>query len=712
MLKNRLYSVRVSAILCVFAAIFLLESVALAQQPVCTPNATAAAVHLEGLAERVGNITLTCVGGTANSTVSLSLFISLNTNITNRLDSNGDPLGIVQTGGTVASLRSTSATTISFSALNYTVPATPSTPVTITISGIRAAVAPLAAGTRAAVVSASVLGVGATFPQGVSLIVATATPTLLASTVNNGVPCNGSALPGSLDFNGFAAVSNSSSVRITEASATSFSSTDPGADSGLRFRLNLTGYGSATRVFVPDLIAGNDAAAPTASGAFGVTAAAGTYTPGAGQLLLIRVSGATSGGAGGALVSSKPNVATALGAIAEIQLTGGAATVVYEVVDGSASLVESAQLPVFVVAAPTSCPSSLAPQLTVNAAPVSSVTTASATEAVPRFLLSAPPLDCQGVGDCGAGYYPRLFADRATIALTGSSLGGLQSTQLRVANSGAGVLNYTATIAYQSGSGWLSVTPPSGTTATTALTNLQVVADPSSLSQGTYTATVTIDGGLYGSATIPVTFSVGPVGVVVTNVGNAASFQYGTVAPGSYAVVFGLNMAGTNVGVTFNNLPATIVFKNATQINLLVPAALGTQQAASVVVTVDGRVSDPFRVNLLLNSPGIFTPGIINFTDGAVNDAGHPAARGDFVLVFFTGLFVPLTGPVTVNIGSQMNLTPSFAGAQGTLAALDQVNITIPTALAAGTSPVPIQVCIPGALGTPVCSNQVNLFIK
>src|SRR5205823_4003137 len=111
----------------------------------------------------------------------------------------------------------------------------------------------------------------------------------------------------------------------------------------------------------------------------------------------IRVTGASATGAGGGLATSKPTVATTLGSVTEIPLTGGAATVVYEVVDGSALLLESAQFPVFVVAAPTSCPSSLAPQLTVNAAPVSAVATASTTEAVPRFVASTPSLDCQTV---------------------------------------------------------------------------------------------------------------------------------------------------------------------------------------------------------------------------------------------------------------------------------------------------------------------------
>ena len=70
------------------------------------------------------------------------------------------------------------------------------------------------------------------------------------------------------------------------------------------------------------------------------------------------------------------------------------------------------------------------------------------------------------------------------------------------------------------------------------------------------------------------------------------------------------------------------------------------------------------------------------------------------------------TGQVTVNIGSQTNLIPAFAGAQGTFPALDQINILVPAILPATPNPVPLTVCIPGPDGQPVCSNAVNLYIR
>ena len=48
-------------------------------------------------------------------------------------------------------------------------------------------------------------------------------------------------------------------------------------------------------------------------------------------------------------------------------------------------------------------------------------------------------------------------------------------------------------------------------------------ADPSILQPGTYNATITISAAPYGSFNVPVTFTVGPPGVTISNVLNAAT---------------------------------------------------------------------------------------------------------------------------------------------------------------------------------------------
>ena len=680
-----------------------------ATQPTCLFNASAVTARAEGYTERVGDITVTCTGGTAAAAASLTMFVSLNTPITNRLDANGDATGITFTGTgagvSVGALRVSLPSNLSLNAVNYTIPTPSSTPVVMTLSGLRVAFASL---TGSPFVSASVVGVGGIFNSSVQLVIATGGPSLLSSVLSNGVPCAGSPLPATLDFATFAATSSSSTLRVTEAVAAAFSPKFASDDSGTRLVVKLTGYGPGVRIFVPDAIVGNSGTSSTSGGAFYSTAGPGTYTPAANQLLLARVAGADANGGSGSPAFSAPAIVTTFSTMTELTVTNGAAQVIYEVLDSNAGVQESAHIPVFIVVPATTCPSTLTPTLSATLGPVSTVKIATATDPIPRFAATTPGSDCTVLSDCNAPYYPKLSVDETPITLTGTSLGDTRSATVRVGNTGTGLLAWNATVAYGSGTNWLTVSPSSGANNLT----LQVIANSSQLAPGTYTATVTVSAGVYGSGVIPVTFTVGAVGVVIQNVGNAASFLYGTVAPGSYAVLYGLNMGGQNVSVTFNGLAATLVYKSATQINLIVPATLAGQQGASVIVTADGLVSNTFTVALALNAPGIFTPGIVNYTGGQVNTVTNPAARGEFVTVYLTGLATPVSGAVTVNLGGLTNLIPTYAGAQGTFPALNQVNITVPASLPATPNPVLMQVCIPGTLGQQICSNAVSLYIR
>ena len=329
------------------------------QQPVCTVNASSPNVHAEGLAERVGDITLSCTGGTASTSASLALFITLNTNVTNRIDANGNLQGISVTAntgggpvpaGTLQPYSGNSTfTTLFINNLNYTIPAMPANPVTIVISGILASVAQVASGSGGApVVNTTVAGIGAQFPNGFPVPVAVSAPTLLTSVINNGIPCLGSALPLTIDFPSFiAANAVSSTIRLTESSVGGFTARDASGDTGLRIRVNLSGYSAGSRVFVPDAIVGSTGSVPTSAGGFGSTITSGTFLPGSNQLLLIRVNGADANGAGGSTVMFAPNVQTTFSSVSEIALTGGSGSAVYEVVSSNVNVREIAQIPMF-----------------------------------------------------------------------------------------------------------------------------------------------------------------------------------------------------------------------------------------------------------------------------------------------------------------------------------------------------------------------------
>ena len=215
------------------------------------------------------------------------------------------------------------------------------------------------------------------------------------------------------------------------------------------------------------------------------------------------------------------------------------------------------------------------------------------------------------------------------------------------------------------------------------------------------------------------TFAVGQVGVTIQAIVSSATFQGGKVAPGSYLSLFGADLAGTNVGVTFNGLAGTVIPipapYNATQINVIAPPSLSGQNSANVVATVDGKVSNTVNVGLTPNVPGIFTPGILN-SDSTINSASNPAARGTFVQIYMTGLANPPTGPIVVTMGSQQNIVPTYAGAPyaagSSLAGLDQVNVTVPAGLTLTGNSTQAAVCIQQILTAALCSNSVTLYLK
>jgi len=296
---------------------------------------------------------------------------------------------------------------------------------------------------------------------------------------------------------------------------------------------------------------------------------------------------------------------------------------------------------------------------------------------------------------------PKLAVSQSAVTLSAPSLGTAQQTSLAVTNAGPGQLSFTVSISYQSGTNWLSASPTSGTNNTT----IDLTANPGALAPGIYQATVAVNGGTAGSATVTVTFNVGSPGVTIQGIVNAANLQPGPVTAGSYVSIFGVSLAGTNVQVTFNTLAAGVTYDGATQINVLTPAALGSATQASVVAVIDGQVSNTFTVTLTQNAPAVFNPGILN-QDNSVNLTTQPAAPGDYVQIFLTGLATPVTGPVTVTIGSLTGLVPAYAGASS-ITGLEQVNVKVPAALSFTGNSAPLSICIAGT-----CSVPVNLYLN
>jgi uncharacterized protein (TIGR03437 family) len=529
------------------------------------------------------------------------------------------------------------------------------------------------------------------------------------------IPCTGSALASTTSLSAlFAARTVFASTRITEGFANAFATRAAGDDTGTRFLISYSGFPPNAHVYIPDMVAGSSALVPTAGGDLGVTQAVGQYVPGSGSLLLVRVPYADATGAGGIPLAAPSGLGPVLlDSVNEVPLTGGAGYAVYEVADTNPIVLESAQFPTF-VSVPNATAAAVA-QERLSYAPVSAVMSASISAPVPRFIAPTPPSDCTVLGDCQASYFPKLSIDPMSVQLTAIAGGAMTSGPgyIPIQNSGGGIMNWTALVSYATGSGWLTLDYTSG--ENNGSVRVWVVV-PVSLAAGTYQAKIVIDAGpLAGNVTIPVTLTVQaaavlppptPPVVTVTAVVNAANFAVTPLVPGSLGTLFGANLSGKSVSVTFDSNVATLLYAGASQINFQVPLSLGSKTSSILVVTVDGSSSAPQTVALAPVWPAIFAGGVLN-QDNTENKAGTAAKAGSILQIFATG--IPASATVSVQIADRKNLIPLYAGVAPGLTGVQQVNAMIPSDLASGAA----QLIVCAAAGSQqACSAAYPLVIQ
>ena len=705
-------------------------------QSCTTGSTTSSFVHQEGLAELIASISVSCTGG-GGGTVTGILGVTLNGNITNRLDANGNLTGLTLAGANLNTNNQApylnSANTVLFP--DVTLPASPS----FTISGLRVAVPSIPS--SGLVVTAQAFGIGVSVST-TAFPVAAAGPTLASSVFNYGVPCMGSPAPATIDIPTLISTGTASStIRVTEASPAAFQPkpTTVGilADFGVRIKLSLSGYPSGATVYVPDVIVGNHGSVPTTSGVFGSTPAGGTYAPGGDALLLVRVPNADATGNGGApLFSAPPGVATAYTTAFQVPLTNGAGTVTYEVVDANNTVTDSGQIPVYVAVPAFSC-TGTPPNNTLAAsvAPVSTVAVATQTDPIPRYISSVPGSDCTIIGDCTAAYFPRLqvaagVSSPPAITLTGYSQGPKQNGYITLTDGGSNQYAFTASVTYQqnsalSSANWLTLSPVTGVVGPTAgvmMVAVVATADPTALLiQGTYQATITINAGTAGTATVPVTFTVGPTQPTIQAIVNAANGQPGPVVANSFVSIYGINLVPKTTApatVAVNGYPATVSYdgqpsaNGPSQINFLVPPQLAGGTTAGVIATIDGVTTNNFPIQLVPNAPAVFNPGILN-QNNTVNLSSAPASRGDVIQIFLTGLTTPVNVPVSVTIGTQTQSGSQilYAGPVVSIPGLEQINVQVPPALSFTGNSANLSVCIPGSGSQQTCSVAVPLYL-
>ncbi len=683
----------------------------------CQVTTSPLPVRSEGLTERMGDIVLRCSGAAPGSLFSGNLTLSFPVTVTNRLDANNlthDAVFSVDLGsGEVPTgiAGQVSGNSISFNGISYTAP--PSGNINLRISHVRAAMNQL--GLTSAIPAQITASLSTQLAVDKSqLVVAYAQRGLLSSMSSTGISCYGSSVPDTLNLpNLFAAETALASTRVTEGFATAFEARAVGDDTGTRFLVNYTGFPATAHLYIPDAVAGSGALQPTSGGDMNLPQAVGQYLPGSGALVLVRVMGADATGAGGfGVVAPQGAGPFTLGSVSEVLLSNGSGYAVYEVAAANPNVVETAQFPTF-ISLPRSTPPTVA-QETIALAPLSTVTTASAIAPMPRFTAVAPQSDCQMFGDCAVPVVavPKLFLEATTIQMIAVEAGGPMSSSpgsFRIHNTGGGSMGWSISAIYQRGTGWLVFDPPSGTNEAT----VKVTANTKSLSAGIYQATIIVNAGAAGRNSIFVLLTVSaappppPVtpSVVVSQVLNAATLKVAPLVAGSLTTLMGSHLSGKSVAVTFDGIPATLIYVSDTQINLQVPPALGSKDSTTLVVTVDGVSSTPQAIPLAVAWPAVFPHGVLN-QDNQENAPSAAAKSGDILQIFATG--IPKLASVSVQIGDRKDLVPVYAGEAPTCPGVQQVNVAVPDGV---TGTLAVLVCATAG-GQQYCSGAYTITVQ
>lgn len=231
---------------------------------------------------------------------------------------------------------------------------------------------------------------------------------------------------------------------------------------------------------------------------------------------------------------------------------------------------------------------------------------------------------------------------------------------------------------------------------------------------------------------------LGSIGAVTSNPLTTVK----TLAPGEIFTIYGQNLArvtsdlsgfsglttlppGLNgVTVTVAGIAAPLYYVSATQINAQVPLNAPAGSQPVVVTTVNGA-SAAFNVTIAAAAPAIYVDpvsgigAILKNSDFSVITPANPAAVGDIVLIYATGLGqttpslitggfgsgapFQMTAPVTVAIGGQ-NADVIYSIASPGFAGLYQTAVRIPAGVS-GTVPVVL------SLGN-AASNTVNITVR
>jgi uncharacterized protein (TIGR03437 family) len=240
-------------------------------------------------------------------------------------------------------------------------------------------------------------------------------------------------------------------------------------------------------------------------------------------------------------------------------------------------------------------------------------------------------------------------------------------------------------------------------------------------------------------------------------IGNSATLIGAPLAPGEIVSLFGNGIGPitpsvaqvgsnnlfpnsiSNTQVTFDGVPAPLLYVSSSQINAVTPFGLAPNATTQICVKYEGTVTNCIAAGVAAAAPGVFlNPETPNYAaalnqDGTVNSQQNPLHAGSIITLFATGLGHVTPAPadgsviqsplpiqdlkvqVQVPNPDQHSPVPVFATVQYAgpapleIAGLSQINVQIPDFMLEYSGPLLIWVTLPD--GTTVKSSPIYIWI-
>jgi uncharacterized protein (TIGR03437 family) len=214
-----------------------------------------------------------------------------------------------------------------------------------------------------------------------------------------------------------------------------------------------------------------------------------------------------------------------------------------------------------------------------------------------------------------------------------------------------------------------------------------------------------------------------------------------TSSPGQWVSIFGNNLAGATASASALPFPATLSgtsvllngkaidlwYVSPGQINAFIPFGTPVNTTANLQVQRGSAMSVPVELSIVAADPALFLAGpapvnlglVVDYRGSAnfIVDAQHPVKPGDTLVLYALGLGpvnvdlspdkttpaspqVKVTSPVVVSIGG-VSVAPTFAGMSAGSVGLYQVNVQVPSGVAASAQ-APIIITVGSASSTAV----------